>query len=54
MSIVLKIYSEDSQSEQGLVERPGEERVQQILVDQSQTQNTAAETEPVRVQQFIS
>ncbi len=43
----------DSQFEQGLVERSSEESIQQILVDQSQTQHTATETEPVRVQQNI-
>lgn len=34
------------QSEQSLVEGSGEEGIQQVLVDQSQAENTATETEP--------
>ena len=37
------------QLEQSLVEGPGEEDVQQVLVDQSQAEDSAAEAEPVEV-----
>jgi hypothetical protein len=37
------------QFEKRFVERPGEEDVEQILVDESQAKNAAAEPEPVEV-----
>ena len=37
------------QFEQSLVEGPGEEDVQQVLVDQGQAEDSAAEAEPVEV-----
>ena len=39
----------DSQFEERLVERPGEERVEQVLVHQGQPQQPPAEPEPVQV-----
>ena len=38
-----------SQFEQGLVERPGEEGVEQVLVHQGQAEQAAAEPEPLQV-----
>lgn len=35
-----------SHAEESLVERPGEEGIQQVLVDQSQAQDTSAEAKP--------
>ena len=48
-NVLIPLCVTDSQFEERLVERPGEEGVEQVLVHEGQAQQAAAEPEPVQV-----